>query len=213
MFHRVLGSAAILGVASLIIFNGIKEEAPKEEAPGTVIFIPTSETKAEKPMTKAEAIQEVIEEPVAVVEMKFNDIPLTENEQRVVREIARYTGIDYRFAYALIDSESEFIWQEGDHHLVHPAIGYFQISTVNQERLKKDYGLDIYDPYDNLEAGMRIIQELSEKYKDGYGAYDTETAVIMCYKCGESRGKELMDEGFILEVVQTIKDKKADFDL
>lgn len=210
MFHKLLGSVAVIGASIVLIFGGYRGEAQADAPEEIVITVPDV---AETPMTKAEAIEKVIEEPVMVIEMKFNDIPLTEDEQMLIRELSRVMEIDYRFAYALIWSESGFVWQTGDHNLNHQAIGYFQISTINEARLKKDYGLNIYDRFDNLEAGMRIIQELTEKFKDGYGEYDTETAVIMCYKCGTSRGTELMDEGFTLEVVQTIKDKKAEYDL
>ena len=142
----------------------------------------------------------------------LDTVPLLGDEQILIQERCNEIGLDYRFVYALIHSESRFKWVIGDGGLNHPSIGYFQISTINQERMMDDFGFDIYDKVGNIESGMQIIKELYEQYKDGFNGYDAETCIVMCYKCGSSRGRELMKEGFTLEVVETIKNMKSDFD-
>lgn len=135
----------------------------------------------------------------------MDDIPLTADEQELMQQICKETGVDYAFALAMMESESHFIWQVGDLHLKNHAIGYFQISQINEERMEKDYGLDIYDPFENIEAGVRMIAELEAKY-------DTKTQVIMAYKAGEAGAKKLIEQGVILECVEAIKNRTYDFE-
>ena len=207
MKKRIIQVIIILGLIIWLVLMALSAEAeaytPIAPAPDVEITV--------FPQYTATVTQGIDFEEVT--EVKLNDIPLTRDEQLTIRSICDYEKIDYRFVYALMQTESNFKWATGDGNLNHKAIGYFQISTINAERMKESYGLDIYDRLDNLEAGMRIIKELMDKFPDGYAGYDQETAVIMCYKCGISRGTELMDEGFVLEAVQVIKDTKADFNL
>lgn len=149
--------------------------------------------------------KEELEEIHEVAFIGLDDIALTADEQELMQQICRETGVDYAFALAMMESESHFIWQVGDMHLKNHAIGYFQISQINEERMKKEYSLDIYYPYENIEAGIRMIAELESKY-------DTRTQVIMAYKAGESGAKKLIEQGIILSCVNEIIDRTHDFE-
>lgn len=132
-----------------------------------------------QPILEAEEIQEDVLKA-------YDDIPLSEEEQIHMQEVCRENNISYEFALALMESESHFdpeaVGDRGE------SIGYFQINSVNWPRMESEYGLDVSDPTDNITAGIKIMQELFEKYGDPF-------QVIMCYKCGESRGTELYDQG------------------
>lgn len=161
-----------------------------------------------KARTEARAYEEVTDYYVLL-----DDVPLTSEEQLTIQKACYRYNADYRLAFSLLESETHFIWVRGDLHLKHNAIGYFQISTVNEDRMAEDYGLDIYDEFQNLEAGVVILSELLKMFPDGYAGFTQEEAAIMCYKCGCHRGKELMDVGFLLDSIDGIIEGKSKYDL
>ena len=116
----------------------------------------------------------------------YEDVPLEYAEQIHMQRICKELSVSYEFCLAMMESESTYqedaVGDGGD------SVGRFQINRVNWERMQEEYGLDVHDPMDNIECGVRIIWELFEKYEDPY-------LVIMCYKCGESRGKDLYSQG------------------
>ena len=118
--------------------------------------------------------------------LPWEDIPLSGDEQIMMSEMCAENNLSYAFALAILESESmynpEAIGDEGR------SIGYYQINMVNWPRMKEDYGLDPKNQIDNLVCGIYILAELFEKYDDPY-------LVIECYKCGESRGLELYNQG------------------
>lgn len=203
---KAVGIMFTLGLMAFLLGTGAQAKTYEDdvvEVKAMIINEPPITVKA----VEAKEEPTVIEEP----EYKLLDIRLTEDEQIFMQTMCESAGVDYEFALALMKSESDFKWLVGDKNLKHPAIGYFQISTINEERMDSQYSLDIYDRLDNIEAGIRIIAELQETFKDGYkGYFDTETCIVMCYKCGIGRGKELMSDGIVLGIVDTIKaDKEA----
>lgn len=128
--------------------------------------------------------QDKLQAPALVTEPEFvayEDIPLSHEEQIHMQQTCQELNVSYEFCLAIMESESTFradaVGDGGE------SIGYFQINRVNWERMATDYGLDVNNPLDNIECGVRIIWELFEKYSDPY-------LVIMCYKCGESRGMD-----------------------
>jgi len=133
--------------------------------------------------------QDKLQAPAPITKPEFiayEDIPLSEQEQIHMQRICKELNVSYEFCLAIMESESTFradaVGDGGE------SIGYFQINRVNWERMATDYGLDVNDPMDNIECGVRIIWELFQKYNDPY-------LVIMCYKCGESRGMDLYEQG------------------
>ena len=94
--------------------------------------------------------------------------------------------MSFAFARMIMESESRY----------HPAavgdngesVGLFQINRVNWERMAEEYGYDVHDVKGNIGSGVAILTELFAKYDDPY-------RVILCYKCGESRGNDLFAQG------------------
>ena len=108
----------------------------------------------------------------------WEDIPMDRGHQIFMHGLCKEYGLSYPFALMILESESAYnptiIGDKGN------SVGYFQINRINWERLA-DRGMNVHEPEGNIEAGVMMLSELFEKYKDPY-------AVIECYKCGETRG-------------------------
>lgn len=140
------------------------------------------ESVEERTNERYEWQQLTIEETEEDALKAYNDVPLSETEQIHMQQICEECNISYEFALAIMESESGFdaeaIGDDGK------SIGYFQINEVNWPRMESEYGLDVNDPMDNIEAGIRILKEKFEKYDDPF-------QVIIYYKAGDKRGTEL----------------------
>ena len=95
--------------------------------------------------------------------------------------------IDYSFAMAVMFRESSYnvqaVGEDGRDH------GLFQIRDVNNERLEAVIGVtDMYDPYQNIRAGLFMLRELFEKYDD-------PRKVLMAYNMGEYGASVLWEQG------------------
>lgn len=203
MRRKVIGVIFAVALAVFLFWVGAEAGTSEEDA---TITVEVSEMVIQELPVEVKVSEVEQEEPKAEKEYKLFDIGLSEDEQIFMRVMCEASGVDYPFALALMKSESDFRWVEGDKNLKYHAIGYFQISTINAERMESQYGLDIYDQLDNIEAGIRIIAELQESFKDGYkGYFDTTTCVVMGYKCGLSKARELMSDGIVLASIEQIK--------
>ena len=115
----------------------------------------------------------------------WEDIPMDRKHQILMHGLCKKYDLSYSFALMILESESAYnptiIGDKGN------SVGYFQINRINWERLS-DRGMNVHEPEGNIEAGVMMLSELFEKYKDPY-------AVIECYKCGETRGMELYNAG------------------
>lgn len=151
-----------------------------------------------------------IKEPLFIVEAipyegedlaPYPFIPLDDELQIYMESLCADMELDFFLCAALMESESSFredaISRDGK------DIGLFQIRASVWEDYFKEMGLDIYDPRDNIQCGLHIIKKLCDKYP-------AETA-LQCYKCGESRGLELMEEGIVLTSISTIIDRKEEW--
>lgn len=131
----------------------------------------------------------------------WSDIQLTEEEQIALWDKCKELDINYWFMLALIESESNFKADAvGDHG---NSVGYMQINKVNWKRMKEQYGYDVNVPLDNLMCGAVMFAELANKY-------DTIEEVVMGYKCGEGRAKELISQGFVLSCVEKITNRSIE---
>lgn len=128
----------------------------------------------------------------------WDDIKLTEDEQIALWDKCKELEINYWFILALCESESSFrpdaVGDNGN------SVGYMQINKCNWDRMAKEYGLDVHEPLDNLLCGAVIFAELANKY-------DTIERVVMSYKCGESKAKSLIADGFVLRCVEEITNR------
>lgn len=115
----------------------------------------------------------------------LNELPLAPDMQLYLYELCEEYNLSFAFAAMVMESETNFdpaaVGDGGE------SVGYFQINQVNWERMATEYGLDVHDPEDNIKCGVVMLTELFEKYEDPY-------MVLLAYKCGERRGRELYEQ-------------------
>lgn len=115
------------------------------------------------------------------------DCALSEDLQEFTFYLCKGYYIDYSFAMAVMFRESSYnvqaVSEDGRDH------GLFQIRDVNNERLEAAIGVtDMYDPYQNIRAGLFMLRELFEKYDD-------PRKVLMAYNMGEYGASVLWEQG------------------
>ena len=164
-------------------------------------YPPQSKEVKEVPLVTIKEPPIVVE---AVLEEEFTPysfISLEDELQIYMESLCADMELDFFLCAALMESESSFredvVSRDGK------DIGLFQIRASVWEDYFKEMGLDIYTPRDNIKAGLHIIKKLCDKYP-------VETA-IQCYKCGESRGLQLMEEGIVLSSIETILDRQEEW--
>lgn len=115
----------------------------------------------------------------------LSELPLDPEMQIYMYELCEENKLSFAFAAMVMESETNFdpvaVGDDGE------SVGYFQINQVNWERMATEYGLDVHDPEDNIKCGVVMLTELFEKYEDPY-------MVLLAYKCGERRGRELYEQ-------------------
>lgn len=116
----------------------------------------------------------------------LSELPLDPEMQIYMYELCEENNLSFAFAAMVMESETNFnpaaVGDDGE------SVGYFQINRINWERMATEYGLDVHDPKDNIKCGVVMLTELFEKYEDPY-------MVLLAYKCGEHRGRELYEQG------------------
>lgn len=133
------------------------------------------------------------EEPAKPKWKIYENVPLEEKYQIKAQVACEQYNVPFAFWLALVESESAFqIDAIGDSGR---SIGLMQINKPNWDR----YGLDAELPFDNIEIGVRMIHELTEKY----GEMD---AIVMAYKGGEAKADEWIKEGYKLPVCDVVSD-------
>ena len=89
--------------------------------------------------------------------------------------------------FAMIEREST--WNADAFNASSNCIGLMQIATVNLGWLGRELGVsDLYDPYQNVLAGVTMIGDYIAQYGDLHKA-------LMCYNCGESGAKKQFANG------------------
>lgn len=115
----------------------------------------------------------------------LSELPLAPDMQLYLYELCEEYNLSFAFAAMVMESETNFdpaaVGDGGE------SVGYFQINQVNWERMATEYGLNVHDPEDNIKCGVVMLTELFEKYEDPY-------MVLLAYKCGERRGRELYEQ-------------------
>lgn len=155
--------------------------------------IPEAEPFSQKQIEMYESLVMI---PKAEPEIILPDtVPLEGKYQVHAQELCYEYHISYSLVLAVVESESSFIWQEGDGG---KSIGWAQIRKCNWYK----YGLDASDPYDNLEIGIRMLADLKEKYHE----FDK---IIMAYKGGESAMLEWVEEGYTLPCCEVLAERAA----
>lgn len=134
-------------------------------------------------VTSATSLPVVTEKP----KHKYYDVPLLEDLQDYIFELAEEYGVPAGLIFAIAETESSFrpdvISKTNDY-------GLCQINKVNHEWLKEELGLDnMLDPYQNVKACIHIYSDL---LKDSDG--DINLA-CMCYNCGTAGARRLWKQG------------------
>lgn len=207
----IFSFVCICGAIGIVVALTSLFDKPIETEVVSIEKLPLEVVESVVPKASIEKVEvEIIESPVAepieeVVEVQkvWDDIKLTKLEQTVLWNKCEELHLNYWLILALCESESSFIPDAvGDSG---NSIGYMQINKCNWDRMNDEYNLDVHEPIDNLVCGAVIIRELLDKY-------ETITQVIMSYKCGESRAKELLEQGVVLSSVETIVNRAIELE-
>jgi hypothetical protein len=116
-------------------------------------------------------------------------IPLCDDLQRYTYTKSQEIGFDYTLALAIMWSESNFrVGAVGHNSNGTSDSGIMQINDVNREWLYRDLGInDLFNPYQNIDAGMEILRRLNEKH----GQHNA----VIAYQMGESGMLRLLESG------------------
>lgn len=127
----------------------------------------------------------LIQEDIAM-EVFYFDVPLDEDIQDYIRELASEEDLPVELILAIIGAESNYdpcaVSKTGDY-------GLMQINAINHEWLREDYGItDIMDPYQNIKGGVMILS----KYRS---LFDTLEETVIAYNRGPTGARRLLAEG------------------
>ena len=167
--------------AAIVVILPTRADCSRQEP--ECITVPRAEFESIEAIRQENA-QEVMQE--INVYKPIEEIPLDADLQEYMQGLCEENNLSFAFALMIMESESGYdpaaVGDEGR------SVGLFQINQVNWERMAEEYGYDAHDVKGNIGSGVAILTELFEKYDDPY-------RVILCYKCGESRGNDLFEQG------------------
>lgn len=157
-------------------------ENAEQQGPDQEAGIITSE--ATEPSEDAPEAQERPEAQVS--RYIYYNVPLADDLQEYTQDLCNEYGVQYELVLALMSAESGYrtdvISKTSDY-------GIMQINKVNHERLTKALGItDFLEPKQNIEAGIYMIAEISEKYH-------TPEEILMVYNKGHAGAKKLWNQG------------------
>lgn len=106
----------------------------------------------------------------------------------IIRKYSKELGWDWRLLAALIYTESKF---QGGVSSSRGAIGLMQI----KEHIAKEFGIDdIYEPENNIKAGVLYIKRLMKMYRRmGVDSTNVVPITLAAYNCGEGRMEDCMN--------------------
>ena len=117
---------------------------------------------------------------------KALEIPLGEDMQQFTYYLSKGYEIDYPFALAIMQTESNF---QADLISDTEDYGLMQINKNNHDWITQTIGVKNYlDPNQNIRAGMFILRKLFEKYQK-------PSLVLMAYNMGETGAGRLWKQG------------------
>ena len=166
-------------------------EEPKEETKEEMIAEETIIESDLENITQAAGQKEILTtEDIEVKEIYFVPLPvdMTEEDQRIVSEIATENDIAFTLVMPLIGCESEF---DKNAYSATGDSGYMQINDCNIEEMENRGFEDMFDTADNVGAGVSILRELYDTYGD-----ETER-VLIAYNMGAGNASKLWDQGIV----------------
>lgn len=192
---------------SLDISQPSNKDVPRESYT-LPIEIKDNEKQSIKNMIKQSTNQTKSNNPVFVYKVEpvegfvKYDIELPIDMQMHAFLLSEEYNVDIEVVYAVMWHESRFIWDVKDNINTNGTRdrGLMQINEVNWKWLS-DIGLDVNDPYDNIECGVYMLSNLMNKYNT--------TQALMAYQCGEGRMKQLAKQGYVTDFVYEIMDIKT----
>jgi len=117
-------------------------------------------------------------------ESKFNSISPYDN---IIKQYSRTLGWDWRLVSSLIFQESQFKAGVSSNR---GAMGLMQV----KENTVKKYGINnIYDPEENIKAGLSHLRSIYTNYsKMGVDSLNAILITLAAYNCGEGRIEDCM---------------------
>ena len=134
---------------------------------------------------------------------KYSDLGLPQDELNYLLKMCEIDGVDSDLACAILKSEThgQFVYGDWDDEVGNfRSVGYFQIRDCNWDRMMDQYTVDVFTHKGNIEAGVTMLWELTQKYPNDL------KMVITSYKAGESRAKLLLDDGITLGCVEEVQE-------
>ena len=169
-----------LGIGVLIPKSGAADIEPEETSPNVLIYGAPDGKIYEGGFPESYELENDF--------VFTTEIPVTfgEDLQEFTYYLSAAYDIDYTLVLAIISKESSFmpdgISSTNDY-------GLMQINQNNHEWLTNAVGVtDFLDPYQNIQAGVYILNTLFEKYDDPH-------MVLMAYNMGEGGASKLWDQG------------------
>ncbi|MEG0898456.1 MAG: transglycosylase SLT domain-containing protein [Oscillospiraceae bacterium] len=138
-------------------------------------------------------IKEAVTEKVQVAEPKkvYYDIPLSEQMQDYTFEMCNKYKVSPEIIFAIMWRESRYDFEAYNKG----CIGIMQIKLKFWKDEAKLMGLtDLYNPYQNIEAGVYILS----KHFNKYGDYEKS---LVCYQNGDKGGKGINSNKYSRDVI------------
>lgn len=212
---KEISLGAVLALLAVFCREACINDKALAEAEARLASIPEPIVIDHRPVAE-EAIDDIIkkyqEEPVIenlevegnAMKAPYRFLPLNDEYQVYMEELCDDMEINFFLAASLMFSESSFnpdaVGDSGR------SVGLFQINKCWWKYFETR-GINVHEPLGNIEAGLMILQDLIDKYPDDI------SAVIQCYKCGESRGQELLEEGIELNCIEPIVNQAMDWQM
>lgn len=178
--YLLLAALIAAAVWQAVQINGIKKDT-QALAVSVDALRGEQEALRETIETQRTELSQIVSEPS--LEPTFEpdpEIALEPNLQEHTYNLCQQSGVPYEVMLAIMDHESRFITDVPDNINVNGTRdrGLCQINEVNWGWLADQYGLDVSDLYDNIEAAVVILSAHLNKYP-------LEQA-LACYAAGES---------------------------
>lgn len=136
---------------------------------------------------KEKTMEGVAESPI--LEEKQNiilDIPLSADLQEYIFGICEEYDVEYPLVLAMIEHESMF---DASARSSTEDSGLMQINDINLRELRDKLGItDIYDPYQNVLAGVYLLSSC-------FHVTDEIHPALMCYNMGADGASNLWEQG------------------
>lgn len=180
IYMMMIGVLLIMGAGQIAAWHDSTGGEDEPARPAHYIIV-----KEHKPMP-IEPIEviEVIADPDPIVGL-VGIIPLEEDVIRLIHELSVKYELKLETVLAIIECESNF---KADVIGITNDYGLMQISPPKIQDLRDVLNItNILDPYQNLNAGMYILSDLTEKY-DGH-------EIFMAYNMGAAGMRKAVKDG------------------